>query len=916
MNAIRIARCLSALPLVSILILSAAPGLFPKSLRAEPTNGFSGELVLLLENAMAEGAHLSVFLSAENGRWLDGFAYANEYNRSVHDVRVTTGVVESTRFTLGLEIAFIFDPTRRGSPWGTAGTGLLEVAFESLPLPANRPDSPMSRFTGTNGVWESRHYHLRTTVGEARLEGVFRGRIKGAEAKGSVAGIRLPLHDSLRDILPVRPEEHPSILFRKSEQEELRSRLSTPAGRVVRELLEARDHEIALGLLYALTGEKVYAEKASKRLASIMEDPDKHTGSGSGYGGGVGLEHQNTQLAGKLGSVAVTYDLCFGTLGPEVSSAIDEWLGTWTEAALLKPGVWANEPQNRPGFHSDAFMIFGSGGLGVLSRWGRRGRMPPEPIQTKGLFGGRFAGSGQPTYEEKHALWRNSVAIWRETGEADLELRDRYVQMLKMCKLCLLQGAIGEGGSLPTMGDYQLPYFDYLIGFHNIFGRALTGRPNEQWLAGRKIVGTVWTSPKPFFEDGLAPNGSAMIRYLALAPREWQPAILGYWCRLLGVKPEAVHTPDGIRSLCKSLVAADVSGLLFVLKHVTPDLKPSGPETVLPLVWESTTKGAYLFRSDWDDPDTVFARLDATPNGSGSGRASGDLFIYGFGRPWIDRTPQTNRHPQTRRDAREATSVVQIAEPRLMTGGENGVRTGSRFDDRRKCSVVTLNLDDCYKDIGWTVETNTEKVVKGHLTTQRSVARWRSFPKHSGIRAVRSFGVDYSGFSGAKALFAVVDRVSGTDDPKEWFLSIPSMANAGAVVTVTNNLFTIRQGEASLHGTVVWPPNPHVEVVNRCAPYMFFRQPRTSTQTYQYSHGDAFTDDSRWPGSCTGSVEIAQLGLVISANGKRDGNFVVLLTLQKGAPPPVTWEGDNGKFAVRVGNRRLAIDGAELSFAE
>jgi len=915
MSAIRIPRGPSALSVVSIILLSAAVWWSPLSLRAEPTNGFSGELVLVLENAMAEGVHLSVFLAAENGTWRDGFAYANEYNRSVHDVRVTTGVVDSTRFTLVLDIAMVFDPTRRGAPWGAAGTGLVEVEFESLPLPDRRPESPMSRFTGTNGVYESRHYHLRTTVAEARLEGVFRGQIKNAETKGRVEGIRLPPHDALRDLFPVRPEEHPCILFRRDELAELRRRISTPAGQVVRELLDAREHEIARGLLYALTGEKAYAQKAGERLAAIVENAQNFIGPESGYGGTAGLEHQNTQLAGKLGSVAVTYDLCFGALSADVASSVEEWLGDWTEAALTKPGVWGNEPQNRPGFHSDAFMVFGCGGLGVLSRWGRRGPMPPEPIPVNRVFEGRFAGSGRPTDQDNRANWDKKVAFWRSAGQADLELCERYVQMMKMCKLCLLQGAVGEGGTLSS-GDYQLPYFDYLIGFRNVFGRTLTGRPNEQWLAARRIVGTVWTSPKPFFEDGAAPSGSTMIRHMALAPREWHPAILGYWLRVLGIRPEDVHTPGGIRSLCKSLEAPDVTGLLLVLKHVTPDIQPSGPEYLLPLAWESTTKGAYLFRSEWNDPDAVFARLDVSPQGSGSGRASGDVFVYGFGMPWIDRTPQTNGHPAMRRDAREAASVVQISKPRLMTGGENGVRTDSRFDDRGKCSVVTLNLDACYRDIAWTTETDTVKVVKGHLTTQRSVERLRSFPKDSGIRATRTFAADYSGRCGSPALFALVDRVDGTDDPKELFLSIPSATNGAAALTITNNLFAIRQGGASLHGTVVWPPDPKLEIVNRTEPCMFFQQPRTGTQTYRYSHGQAFTETSRWPGSCTGSVETAQLGLTVSAKDPREGTFVVVLTLQKGDAPGVVWTGDAAKLTVNVGKRRLGIDGTALSFAE
>ncbi|GDY13892.1 hypothetical protein LBMAG53_27700 [Planctomycetota bacterium] len=103
--------------------------------------------------------------------------------------------------------------------------------------------------------------------------------------RGAAIVTDLPLPPKRPGATPVAPGEHPRLLFRKSDLPELRKRLATPFGQAAKDIFEKGDTEwsglcgwadsgdkkkflgsdpASLGILYQLTGDKAYAERAKE----------------------------------------------------------------------------------------------------------------------------------------------------------------------------------------------------------------------------------------------------------------------------------------------------------------------------------------------------------------------------------------------------------------------------------------------------------------------------------------------------------------------------------------------------------------------------------------------------------------------------------------------------------------------------
>lgn len=150
---------------------------------------------------------------------------------------------------------------------------------------------------------------------------------------------------------------------------------------------------------------------------------------------------------------------------------------------------------------------------------------------------------------------------------------------------------------------------------------------------------------------------------------------------------------------------------------------------------------------------------------------------------------------------------------------------------------------------------------------------------------LRSFAVDYSGASGAPALFVVADKVTGQrqrdellEDPRNrWRL----VTEAGNQVAVEPGAFTMTgPNGATLRGTVIAPARATPTVAD---------DTHKIEINYRFDHTN---------GSFTRKV--------ISVAG--DDNFLVVFTLQKGVAPPVTVEGDT----VRIGQQTVRFDGEKI----
>lgn len=146
--------------------------------------------------------------------------------------------------------------------------------------------------------------------------------------------------------------------------------------------------------------------------------------------------------------------------------------------------------------------------------------------------------------------------------------------------------------------------------------------------------------------------------------------------------------------------------------------------------------------------------------------------------------------------------------------------------------------------------------------------------KHDGntLQAIRAFGVDYSGKSGAPGLFVLVDQFGG-DTTAPAFRDRKWLLHTQGKVTVQGQQFTIQSAQgASLQGTFVAPKVVKIAVSKTAS-------------------------DQR-----------------IEATG--DGDFLVIMTVQNGAPPKVKKKGSGLESTLKVGKQSIYYNGEKVIFSE
>jgi len=159
-----------------------------------------------------------------------------------------------------------------------------------------------------------------------RLTGKFAGQIDRPDCdiagpggilpcSGKVTGTlgAEPWPSPVEDWTPLRPNEHPRLIFRRADLPSLRARAQTPQGQVILARLEAGlEGEYSLcqaaghGFLYQLTGDRKHAERARQAVDEALAGaPDKDG------------RYSFTSPGGKLragpsyAAIATAYDFCF-----------------------------------------------------------------------------------------------------------------------------------------------------------------------------------------------------------------------------------------------------------------------------------------------------------------------------------------------------------------------------------------------------------------------------------------------------------------------------------------------------------------------------------------------------------------------------------------------------------------------------
>ena len=248
------------------------------------------------------------------------------------------------------------------------------------------------------------------------------------------------------------------------------------------------------------------------------------------------------------------------------------------------------------------------------------------------------------TYERYRRVYEEQLARWKAGGGCNLNYLHYCDSYRRWCYLCLQMG-MGDGGFQSEGEGYTLEchhvIHDYACSFQKAFGRSLTGRPDISHFAPRYVFTAIPGEDGRMFQQSFGGHGGGTIsprymgRAIALCPKEWQPALLWHWLKLMGTSAEEIAAGRGVARAFSSREYETGLDLVQAFINYPLDVAPENPGEVLPRVWEAKTKGFYAFRNNWNGPESIVAQAYARQGGIGWSQAeAGSFLIYGLGHEW------------------------------------------------------------------------------------------------------------------------------------------------------------------------------------------------------------------------------------------------------------------------------------------
>jgi hypothetical protein len=311
---------------------------------------FTGELRVVLWRGLPRGGdnanNLVLDLEAENGRWGRAYGLAQSYNNATHEGIVTRGTVVGDTFTLRIDMNIGDDSWVKG---GYAGYDLVL----------------------------KRDAH-------GQLTGTFAGQFKGLPATGKVTGeVKPPRPLLVKDYVPLDPDEHPRVLFRKQDIPALRDKLNTPLGQAYFAKASGKTANyyarstlapwawdpISCGVLYQLTGDTNWANHAKAVIERGLDNVDEYF---SDFGAGSG------NCGNRIIMAALTLDLCWDAWPAEFRKAVTDRFRE--EMPNLLKHLYCTSYANTHPCSNYYGPGYGGPCIAALVLWGMKGDEPIKPV--------------------------------------------------------------------------------------------------------------------------------------------------------------------------------------------------------------------------------------------------------------------------------------------------------------------------------------------------------------------------------------------------------------------------------------------------------------------------------------------------------------------------------------------------------
>jgi hypothetical protein len=487
----------------------------------------------------------------------------------------------------------------------------------------------------------------------------------------------------------------------------------------------------------------------------------------------------------------------------------------------------------------------------------------------------------QQQYANDLKQWEYDAAAWKRSGGTDQDFR-RLFEITRYMMYLSCRESVGTGGAQPVTSaeSYEVGLHPalYAAAYRVCFNKDLSPFGDITHALPRRIFAHIYPeSGAPFSQEIHGPNAVQMDFFaynFPLVPEPWKPAVLWAWHRHAGVTGAAGP--------------ADAVKLIGPAKWYTPPrafvnyplgLEPKPPQGIFPLTWEAPDFGYYGFRNGWKGKDDFLVQV-WLKSGVSKGYAmpnAGTFRILGLGHEWVI------GYPSVRLDnKRYFDPVVLFPEDGINDDGEAHAMYVKMEPDGS--GALTADLREVY-------------CKKLDYEKYGNIARETTF-QDSGITGLRAYAVDYSGACGAPCLFVLVDKITGGKSKVwPWYLAGVSFDGQTGKVSGTgedfkktkvegNGVTVSKDDGTTMRMTFAGPANPVVKAEVRTLKFQ---------QTYN-----------------RGEASFTAPGIFASGADPTDGNFFVIVTIQKGPAPQVKIEGKGLEAKATVGNRRIAFDGRKI----
>lgn len=423
-------------------------------------------------------------------------------------------------------------------------------------------------------------------------------------------GVNLPdWTQNVPNFKAVAPNEHPRLVFRQTDLDTLKKRAATPEGKIIIErmnkILEGPFtlwHPAGYGLLYQITGEMQYADKARQLTEDILDkgvkDKDGRYGFANPGSGGP------MRSGPAIGAMGLAYDLNHKAWPEDFRKKV-------AKAILDNPytnSIAARGPIG-PGCNHYGAAV-GGVGVGLLA------------IQNDD-------GVDQKKVEE---LLEKIVKQARDEIAEGYGDRGYYFEGHHCGRIS------SNSGLIPFIASYRIAAGKDLV----------SKNENARWLAAKWIYDFALNNDgkytnaqrgmyaRNFPRGGMTSMNGDFAQGFAITPREFLPALK--WVYNNQVEPSATKTFD---------IVEYPQQAIYSLAHWPFDVQEKNPQDqpdLFPRVMYDTAAGYIVFRNGWSakpGEDIVVTALLGTAPTNGRGMAAGgSVYVLGKGLGWSE--PFTN----------------------------------------------------------------------------------------------------------------------------------------------------------------------------------------------------------------------------------------------------------------------------------